>query len=181
MAVRLTIVADRPQVSSFLDQPGWNSSAEHLGVAERARLGDEPESGLDANHAYSVERASGLTPSVSFTILKTNITGLFLTTAYKDTTALLQGSAFYRIGADSTNATVPLLLQAPVIVTASLTLRWNSVTNRTYFVERSTNLAAQPPFMQIATNIIGQAETTTYSDTNAVGNGPFFYRVGVQQ
>ena len=46
-----------------------------------------------------------------------------------------------------------------------------------YFLERTPNLVA--PFTLVATNILGQAETTSYADTNAVGAGPFFYRVGV--
>ena len=32
--------------------------------------------------------------------------------------------------------------------------------------------------MTLATNIIGQADTITYGDTNAAGAGQFFYRVG---
>jgi len=43
------------------------------------------------------------------------------------------------------------------------------------FLERSANLAA--PFALLATNIIGQAGTTSYADMSA---GPFFYRVGVK-
>jgi len=36
-------------------------------------------------------------------------------------------------------------------------------------------------FSVIQTNIPGQVLETTFTDTNDVGLGPFFYRVGVQQ
>jgi hypothetical protein len=46
-----------------------------------------------------------------------------------------------------------------------------------YFLERSVNLAAS--LTLLATKILGQAGTTSYSDANATGAGAFFYRVGV--
>jgi hypothetical protein len=58
---------------------------------------------------------------------------------------------------------------------------WQSVSNRTFFLERATNLGAAPPFSLLTSNIVGQANATGYTDTNAIGTGPFFYRVGVQQ
>ena len=63
---------------------------------------------------------------------------------------------------------------------SGLVISWQSVNTRTYYLQRSTNLAAQPAFSSIQSNIVGQANMTTYTDTNAVGAGPFFYRVGVQ-
>jgi hypothetical protein len=47
-----------------------------------------------------------------------------------------------------------------------------------YYLERSANLAV--PFTLVTTNIVGQPDTTSYADTNAIGTGPFFYRVGVK-
>jgi hypothetical protein len=48
-------------------------------------------------------------------------------------------------------------------------------------VERATNLSSSPAFLLLKGSLTGQAGTTTYSDTNVVGAGPFFYRVGVQE
>ena len=61
---------------------------------------------------------------------------------------------------------------------AYVTLTWQSVAGVNYSLERSANLRSL--FTPLATNILGQAGTTTYADTNATGAGPFFYRVGVQ-
>ena len=81
-----------------------------------------------------------------------------------------------------TNPTNPLsalrLLSASPADT-NVTVSWQSVSGVTYFLERSTDLSATPPFTLLAPNLPGQPGMTTYTDTNAVGTGPFFYRVGV--
>jgi hypothetical protein len=86
-------------------------------------------------------------------------------------------------GTNPTNSLSVLVLLPPVPTNSppGLVLSWQSVNNRTYFLQSTTNLGAQPAFSTIQSNIVGQAGTTGYTDTNAVGNGPYFYRVGVQQ
>ena len=79
-----------------------------------------------------------------------------------------------------TNPASVLRLSGPARDVSGLIVSWQSVTNRTYFIERSSNLGAHPAFLTLATNIAGQPITTSYTDTNAVGSGPFFYRVGIQ-
>lgn len=63
---------------------------------------------------------------------------------------------------------------------SGVTVNWQSVNTRTYYLQRATNLIAQPAFSALQSNLVGQAGSTSYTDTNAVGGGPFFYRVGVQ-
>ncbi len=74
-----------------------------------------------------------------------------------------------------------LRLLSPTNDGSGITISWQSVNNRKYWLERSTGLGAQPLFLLLKSNIVGQASMTIYTDTNAVGSGPFFYRVGVQQ
>jgi hypothetical protein len=83
-------------------------------------------------------------------------------------------------GTDPTNAMSALSLFTPTIDSSGVTLSWMSITNHTYFLERSTNLGASPAFLPLASGISGQPGTTTFTDTNAASLGPSFYRVGIQ-
>jgi hypothetical protein len=82
-------------------------------------------------------------------------------------------------GTDPTNSLSVLTMLAPSNSVSGLTVNWQGVSNRTYFLECSTNLLVQPAFTRIQSNIVGKSGTTSFTDTNAAGAGPFFYRVGV--
>jgi len=85
----------------------------------------------------------------------------------------------WRCGTCPTNALSVLRLLSATPDGTNVTVSWQSVTGVNYFLECSTNLAAAPRFTPLATNLHGQPGTTTYTDTNAVRAGPFFYRLGV--
>ena len=69
-------------------------------------------------------------------------------------------------------------------------MSWQSVAGVHYFLEFCANLNSSVTStnavfggtntMLVATNIAGQAGTTTCTDAYATGTGPFFYRVGVR-
>lgn len=82
-------------------------------------------------------------------------------------------------GTNPTNAFSVLRLLPPSRAGADVTLTWLSVTNLTYVLERSTNLAATPPFTTLATNLPGQSGITSWTDTNATVSGPRFYQLRV--
>ena len=83
-------------------------------------------------------------------------------------------------GLNPTNAASVLALQAPAATnTTGITVTWQSVSGITYFLQSSTNLSASPAFTTIQSNLVGQAGTTSYTDTKATNGGPYFYRVGV--
>ncbi|HLH55573.1 MAG TPA: choice-of-anchor Q domain-containing protein [Verrucomicrobiae bacterium] len=102
-------------------------------------------------------------------------------------------------GTCPTNPLSVLRLLSASTLGANVTVTWQSVAGINYFLERGANLGS--PFsievtnivggssnvflietnsLVVATNIVGQAGTTSYSDTNAAGPGPVFYRVGVK-
>jgi hypothetical protein len=83
-------------------------------------------------------------------------------------------------GTNPTNALSVLKMLAPSRSVPGVAVPWASVNNRTYYLQRSTNLFAQPPFSTVQSNIVGQSGTTSFTDTNATSPGPYFYRVGVQ-
>ncbi len=85
----------------------------------------------------------------------------------------------WRCGTDPTNALSVLRLLSASHDGTNVTVTWQSVAGVSYFLECSANLSASPRFTPVATNLLGQSGTTTYTDTNSVGAGPFFYRGGV--
>lgn len=68
----------------------------------------------------------------------------------------------------------------PPLGTQGLVLEWLSVAGRNYTVSRSLNLGTNPPFSVLRSNIPGLSGTTLFLDTDATGDGPYFYRVRVQ-
>jgi hypothetical protein len=61
----------------------------------------------------------------------------------------------------------------------NVTVTWQSVAGVNYFLERSTNLSASPPFTLLAPNLPGQPGIMSYTDTNAAGLAALLYRAGV--
>jgi len=80
---------------------------------------------------------------------------------------------------DPTNALSVVRLLTPISEGSNLTVTWESVAGRNYFLERAPDLSSASAFRQIATNVLAQSNTTSYVDTNGMGASPRFYRVGV--
>lgn len=59
-------------------------------------------------------------------------------------------------------------------------VRWPSIAGRVYSLERATDLRDEPAFGTLVTGIAGQPDSTSYTDTTATAEGPYFYRVGVE-
>jgi hypothetical protein len=83
-------------------------------------------------------------------------------------------------GTDPSNAASALRLLSPSNDLSGIQVTWYSVSNKVYYLQRGTNLLMQPAFSSIISNVAGQAGTTSFTDTNASGTGPYFYRVGIQ-
>jgi hypothetical protein len=87
----------------------------------------------------------------------------------------------WRTWTDPTNSLSALRLLAPIPAANGIQIRWHSVSGQTYFLDRSTNLGTVPAFSPFVETVLGQTGTTFFTDTNAVGAGPFYYRVGVRE
>jgi hypothetical protein len=84
-------------------------------------------------------------------------------------------------GTVPTNAASVLRMLSPSKNASGLQLSWQSVIAKRYFLQRSTNLAAQPAFVTIQSNLFGQSNNiTAFTDSGATNPTPYFYRVGVQ-
>lgn len=83
-------------------------------------------------------------------------------------------------GTNPNDASSVLAMSPPAANLSGVTVSWQSVSGINYLLQRSTDLSAQPAFLPIRSNIVGQAGSTTFTDTNATDAGPYYYRVGVQ-
>jgi hypothetical protein len=86
----------------------------------------------------------------------------------------------WRTGTIPNDASSVLKMTAVASDVSGNTVTWQSASGITYFLERCTDLGAQPAFYTIQTGITGQAGTTSYTDTDATGGSLCLYRVGVQ-
>ncbi len=77
-----------------------------------------------------------------------------------------------------TNRLSVLRMLNPQPQTNGMVVRWESVSGQRYLLHRATNVNA--PFSLLQSNLVGQAGSTSFTDSNAIG-GTFFYRVGVPE
>ncbi len=83
-------------------------------------------------------------------------------------------------GTNPTNALSVLRLLPPTNTVSGFQVVWQSVTGKTYFLQRATDLDAPPVFSLLASNLVGQPVATRYTDPTATNGGPYFYRIGIQ-
>ncbi|HEY9509265.1 MAG TPA: choice-of-anchor Q domain-containing protein [Verrucomicrobiae bacterium] len=83
-------------------------------------------------------------------------------------------------GTSPTNAASLLQMYSPSNSLEGITVTWQSVPGKTYFLQRSSDLATQPAFSSIESNLVGQAGFTSFTDSTATNHSACFYRVGVQ-
>ena len=83
-------------------------------------------------------------------------------------------------GTVPTDAASVLKIVSVVSSGTTFEVGWTSVTNRSYALERAFYLGTTTGFATVQSNLLGMTFTTTCRDTNAAGDGSFFYRVRVE-
>lgn len=83
-------------------------------------------------------------------------------------------------GLNPTNAASVFVMDCPPATNspAGLTVTWQSVNTRSYYLQRSLDINSG--FSTIQSNLMGQIGATSFTDLEATNAGPFFYRVGIQ-
>ena len=84
-------------------------------------------------------------------------------------------------GTIPTNAASVLKMYAPSNSAVGVQVRWQSVIGRSYFLQRASDLTAQPSFVTLQGSLSGLTNSTSCLDATATNGGSYYYRIGVQQ
>lgn len=84
----------------------------------------------------------------------------------------------WRAGTVPTNAASLLRMESPAFNASGVTLKWQSVTNRLYYIQATANLSGQA-YLTIRSNIQGQLDTTEMIVPEELDGTLRLYRVGV--
>jgi hypothetical protein len=85
----------------------------------------------------------------------------------------------WKASTNPTNELSVLRMLTPQPRTNGTLVTWQSVSGQNYVLQRSASLNAS--FSLVKSNIIGEAGTTAYTDTDGILDGPIFYRVAVPE
>jgi hypothetical protein len=86
----------------------------------------------------------------------------------------------WRAGTDPTDALSVLRMLQPTVDPSGVSITWQSISGRFYFVQRADGFAVPLSFQTIQSNIFGNTDTTTFIDPTLSPGGLVFYRVGVE-
>ena len=86
--------------------------------------------------------------------------------------------AEYKAGTNPNDASSSLRFIEIRAVQGAVRLKWSSVADRKYVLQRSGNLSGS--FLDMASGILATPTANTYLDTTATGAGPYFYRLRLE-
>jgi hypothetical protein len=127
---------------------------------------------------YALQRSA--TPAGDYLDIQTGIAATAPTNVWLDSVGP-PGPYYYRLRLDDA---LSIPTQAPLRFVGirkdalgGIRVDWLSTANQVYALQRSSNLAAA--FSDLATGIAATPPTNSYRDATATGNGPYFYRLRV--